>query len=85
MTFLQAKEKLDKIAKGKYHQIQYACSQLKTMDEGVAECTLSLSIDDKFYLGSSDNWKESFVRLERKLKKIPAIDTSEVPKLDTSC
>jgi hypothetical protein len=82
MTFLQAKEKLDKLAKGKYHQIQYSISQLKTMDQCIAECTLSLSIEDKFYIGSSDNWKESFVRLERKLKKIPAIDTSEVPKMD---
>ena len=86
MTFQEAKEKLLKMAgKEKYCSIEYRQNKLASYEEMTCQCTLAIDDEnsERIISGSSTNWKESFLQLERKQNKTPEIDPSEIPKMDT--
>jgi hypothetical protein len=64
MNFIKAKEKLAKLANGKYHTIQY---DLTEFNGGVLTQTCSVYIDGyKFH--KAPNWYEALLSLQRQVK-----------------
>ena len=73
MKFQTAKDKLKKLAKGKYHTIQY---ELSEVSEGKFDTKCWLYIGDAYGGKSADGetFRECFDKLENKLEEIPDIE-----------
>jgi len=72
MNFITAKNKLKKLANGKYHSITY---ELNEYSNGKLETKCYLYIDPGISL-KAPTWTEAFAKLE---KYLPIIDLTEAP------
>jgi hypothetical protein len=76
MKFSEAKEKLKKIANGKYHSLKYEYGLHSNNKESV-ECMLYIHPN---VMVGSDNWKNAFEKLNKILKpKDVIVDPIEQP------
>jgi len=76
MTFRQAEQKLDRIAKAQYHSITY---QRTTHTDGrrTQQCTLYV---DPSSLAVASTWAEAFAKLEEKLTGVSRVEDVGVLK-----
>jgi hypothetical protein len=75
MKFKEAKDELKKMAKGKYHSIQY---QLVEYASGILECECYLYVDPNTSVTTS-NWKDSLYKMRMILEPSQKVELSEMP------
>lgn len=71
MTFKQAEQKLDRIAKTQYHSITY---QRTTNVDGKRSQECTLYVDPSMMVVAS-TWAEAFAKLEEKLSGISRVES----------
>ena len=76
MKFEEAKKELKRLAKGRYHAIQY---QLTEYANGKVEAECYLYVDPHISAASS-NWKDSLTKIKMKLEPSQSSELSEMPE-----
>jgi hypothetical protein len=81
MTFQQAKDKVKRLAEGKYHGISFELNEFSTGEQRI-ECSIYIA-DETWYKGSS--WEGAFIVRERAMQPPEIIQyeiTSFMPQGD---